>query len=382
MCPEKILFSLLRAAVCNEAIPAEIGQACTPEMLQKIYVLAERYDLAHLAGHMLGRLNLPDSEPLKKLKQAAFTAVYRYVKLEHELERICEVLSRAEIAFMPLKGAAIRNLYPEPWMRTSCDIDILVHEEDLEKAVTQLVVELSYTTDQKKHYHDVSLFSQTGIHLELHFSIQENMPNIDAVLCRVWEHADAITEYRYVSENDFLVFHLLAHMSYHFAGGGCGIRPFLDIFLLRQRGFYDETVVRGYLSQCGIDRFYDSVRNLIGVWFEGQEHSLLTKEMEQFIFAGGTYGSKKQRIAIEQKRAGGKACYVLTRIFMPYRYLKIRYRVLEKYPVLFPVMQLYRWGEMLFCGGFKRSINEIRINGDMEQNKTDDLVGLLRRLGL
>ncbi|MBO4954226.1 MAG: nucleotidyltransferase family protein, partial [Clostridia bacterium] len=36
------------------------------------------------------------------------------------------------IDFMPLKGAVIRQYYPEPWMRTSCDIDIHVKKDRLE----------------------------------------------------------------------------------------------------------------------------------------------------------------------------------------------------------------------------------------------------------
>ena len=36
-----------------------------------------------------------------------------------ELEEICEILKEENIDFIPLKGAFIRNYYPEPWMRTS-----------------------------------------------------------------------------------------------------------------------------------------------------------------------------------------------------------------------------------------------------------------------
>jgi hypothetical protein len=51
--------------------------------------------------------------------------------MKHEFERICLVLEKAKIPHIPLKGSVLRKLYKEPWLRTSCDIDILVQEETL-----------------------------------------------------------------------------------------------------------------------------------------------------------------------------------------------------------------------------------------------------------
>ncbi|MBO5136588.1 MAG: nucleotidyltransferase family protein [Clostridia bacterium] len=55
-------------------------------------------------------------------------------------------------------------------MRTSCDIDILIHEEDIEKAKSILINEYGYT-DHRKGTQDVSLFSPKGIHLELYYDL-------------------------------------------------------------------------------------------------------------------------------------------------------------------------------------------------------------------
>lgn len=382
MTPESILFALLRAAVCGEPVTEVMKAACTPEVLEQVYILAAKHDLAHLPGHVLGNLGMPDSPPMRAMKQAAFGAVQRYLRLEYELGQICNAFEQAQIPYIPLKGAVIRKLYPEPWMRTSCDIDVLVHEEDLERAAEALVRVLSYTTDQKKHYHDMSLYSPGGIHLELHFSIQETMENIDGLLSRVWEHAVPVTGYQYALENEFLAFHLLAHMSYHFVGGGCGIRSLLDIFLLRERSFYDEAVLRSYISRCGIEKFYDSILELIFVWFQGGTPTPLAERMERYLLSGGTYGSQEQRIAVRQQRQGGRLGYLLGRVFMPYRELKIRYRVLEKYPILFPVMQVYRWIELLFGGRLKRSVKEAKITMQTDDDVSREVNEFLRQIGL
>ena len=198
MTPEKILLSLLRCAVCEEPVSDAVKNACTPEALERVYVLAQKHDLAHIPGQVLAKLGLPECEALSKMTAATFGAVQRFVQLDYELKRICDTLEQAQIPFVPLKGAVVRKFYPEPWMRTSCDIDILVREEDLERAAQALVKELSYTTDHKKKYHDMWLFSPSGVHLELHFSILETMDNIDRLLSRVWEFATAEKQYRHL----------------------------------------------------------------------------------------------------------------------------------------------------------------------------------------
>ena len=32
---------------------------------------------------------------------------------------------------------------------------------------------------------------------------------------------------------EYLIFHNVAHMSYHFSHGGLGVRPYIDLYLLR-----------------------------------------------------------------------------------------------------------------------------------------------------
>ena len=54
-------------------------------------------------------------------------------------------------------------------MRISCDIDILVHENDLERATNHLINNLGYSYDGKGA-HDVSLFLDKRVHLELHYT--------------------------------------------------------------------------------------------------------------------------------------------------------------------------------------------------------------------
>ena len=86
-------------------------------------------------------------------------------------------------------------------MRTSCDIDILVHEKDLRSAISCLVENLKYT-EHEQNSHDVSLFSSSGVHLELHYDlVEEGWANSsNAILQKVWDYVSPKNDYQYWCE--------------------------------------------------------------------------------------------------------------------------------------------------------------------------------------
>ena len=147
---EKVFFALIRFEFGAE-LSQEIKNLIKIDLLQPLFKLSKRHDLAHLIGDALykNRLLPENSEVKKRFLQERSMAVYRYEQIQYEFEQICSVLEEERIPFVPLKGSVIRNLYPQPWMRTSCDIDVLVKKKDLSLAIGGIVRNLNYT---KKRY--------------------------------------------------------------------------------------------------------------------------------------------------------------------------------------------------------------------------------------
>lgn len=165
-------FALLRSAICDDRLSDEENVLYDAEILFRIVKIAKKHDVLHLLVLGLKKNELLD-ENTKQLERELFKAVYRYERLNYELKQVCEALEKAQIPFLPLKGSVIRKYYPEPWMRTSCDIDVLVHEKDLRAAVSYLVENLKYT-EHEQNSHDISLFSPSGNHIELHYDLVED----------------------------------------------------------------------------------------------------------------------------------------------------------------------------------------------------------------
>ena len=186
----EILFSLLRFEMCETPIDKETKNLITPELLPALYKLSKSHDMVHLVADALDKNGLlPDgTEAKKRFLQQRSMAIYRYEQINYELEEICRVLAEEEIEHIPLKGSVIRQYYPEPWMRTSCDIDLLVRTEKVDKAASLLQEKLHYKNEGKGP-HDISLFSESGVHLELHYDTVEEgyAQNANEILSHIWE---------------------------------------------------------------------------------------------------------------------------------------------------------------------------------------------------
>ena len=380
----QILFALLRSAIRGTPLTEEERKSFAPDLLKDLLQLSSAHDVAHLLVLGLKQNGLIPQEQ-SQIENYIFKAVYRCERTRHEYDTLCAALEKAQIPFLPLKGSVIRRYYPEPWMRTSCDIDVLVRSEDLDRAVSYLVQEERYV-EKERATHDVSLFSQTGIHVELHFDLVEEGRANDAidVLRSVWDTVSLgeNSAYRYEMTDAFFYFYHVAHMAKHFENGGCGIRPFLDLWIMDHEKAADVSARDALLSQAKLLKFANVSRSLSEVWFSGKEADETALSMQDFLLHGGVYGSTDNRVALQQKKKGGRLGYILSRVFIPYAKLKRYYPILEKHRWLTPVMQVRRWFMLLKPGVARMAKQEIAVNGKLSKTRSHEMNVFLENIGL
>lgn len=357
-----ILISLIKNCIVGPNDRGIDYQSLSEEQLNALLNLAKKQSLLPIIVVELDKFSDSFQYSIKeKIRNAQFSSLYAHEKLVYELESICEVFEKEKIPYIKLKGSRIKAFYPEPWMRTSGDLDILVKEEDISRAIKVLVSRLKYYK-KTENFHDISLYSQSGVLLELHFNIQEDINNLNIVLNKVWEYSSKnIDSYEYLQTEEFFIFHQIAHMAYHFINGGCGIRPFIDVYLLQRKMEYDEDKVRKLCKEASIETFYDAVLQLIDVWFGDTQHNTLTKMLEEFIMNGGTFGDQINKLSLKENNIKKEYQYLWKRLFVSYDILKISYPVLEKHRYLMPFCQIHRW-----YGFLKKRIN---INSDKQNKK-------------
>lgn len=380
-----LLFALIRCELKGEKLSDEVKASLTDDNLKKLFSLSSFHDCAHLLYNPIANSGVVSSENeyLKKFLKKQRLALFQISQIEYEINRIKECLNDNKIPFILLKGAVLRQLYPQPWMRTSCDIDILVHEEDLDRAVNSIKSGLSYTQKGEKDFHDISLYSPTEIQLELHFTIREDMENIDKVLEKVWDYSSKKPDsYEYVPENEFFIFHIISHCAYHFVNGGCGIRPFLDIWFIEKKYQFDRIKLYELLEQCSLKSFYENAVNLSEVWMSNASHTSLTQRMELYIFGGGSYGTRENAITLRSSKKKNKLFYLFSRAFPPFKSMKIRYPHLSKLPFLLPAYYIKRFIELLMGNKNEKAFYELKTTMHIDEDKNTEMTDLISSLGL
>ena len=378
---QNILIELLRVSLNEESVDVSVKEKLTPEVLISVSNLAKRQDLAHIVAKFVHDNNVEiPCELWAKLQREEALSVYRYEQQKYALTEICRTFDESEISYIPLKGAVIRPFYPYESMRTSCDIDILIHESDLDFAVSKLE-SVGYRC-KKRNYHDVSLFSPNNIHLELHFSIKENMDNLDAVLEDVWSYAELSEGKRYSLKKEFFVFQIYAHMAYHFISGGCGLKSLMDIWVLEHKMAAEYTLAEELLKKAGIYKFAEEMSSLADKCFGIEKRDDFSDLVLGYIFKGGVYGSFQNKIAIQKNKSGNSAFYVLKRLFLPYKSMIILYPILKKAPYLLPFCWILRWVKALFGGKTKVLATEITYINGVSESLSSDIKEIHSRLGL
>ncbi len=375
---QQILTELLYCAVNEIGCDAELNEKLTPEVLASVYQLAKAHALSHLVSGYLFTAGIK-TEPIlaEELGRQEMLAVYTMERQKYSFGQICEAFEHEKIPYLPLKGSVLRPYYPDGVMRTSCDIDVLVHEEDLDAAIRALE-EKGFRRD-KRQFHDVWLYSPNGTHLELHFSVLENLEQLDRVLARVWEYAKPAEGYRYELKKEFFVFYMYAHTAYHLLTGGCGIRSLMDLWIMEHRMQAPYGCARALLEEAGIYRFAEEMSGLANKCFTERRGD---DPLLSYIWRGGVYGSVENQVAVQKHVTRSRFVYLLKRLFLPYKFMVILYPGLKKVPILLPVYWVRRWIRAILDGKTAHYASEISALGNVSQENLSEIKEIRQRLGL
>lgn len=378
------LFHLIRSSITGEKIADKELESLSSEQIHHLFELSRHHDVDHLFAFG-AKQNGVMFEMENMIEKRILLAVYRHERIKYDFENLCHALEKAQIPFIPLKGAVLRDYYPEAWMRTSCDIDVLVREEDFQKAMMLLVNEHEYTY-QEQSGHDISMRSPYGGTVELHYNLIEDgrVHQSSEVLTALWD--DVVTRegfsYWYEMTDAMFYFYHVAHMAKHILEGGCGIRPYIDLWILDHIQEADCEGRDRLLKQGNLLKFANVARKLSRVWFEDEMHDEASRQMEDYVLRGGVYGSDENGTMVRQQKSGGKFCYALSKIFLPYDVIKFHYPILQKRRWLMPIMQVRRWCKLIFGGHLKRVTRNLKYSGSITEAESADTQNFLNNMGL
>ena len=375
----KLTIQLIRYEIAQIPVDQALLDSVTDDVLSLVYDFSVEQDVAYIVGCALNKLGLLSGDIKAAFFNEQLASVYRDEQFRHDADNISKLLSDSRIAHILLKGAVIKDIYPKSEMRTSCDIDILIKDNDLDMALEILYQDgYSYVSKTK---HDVMLSSPSGTIIELHYTLNEYEFAADEVLNNAWDYAEKKAEYEYQFDTAFFTFYLVSHIARHMYTGGCGIRPFLDLKLVFEKMEFDKDNFNDLINKTSLTKFCDMALNLAELWFgECDDKNDDLQDFANYVLNAGIYGNMTNKISVINEKANSKTKYVRSIFFPSYNAMAERYTVLKNAPYLLPVMYVSRWIEAVFKGRTSKGVQYLKassaVNGDKQKEVTDLLKNL------
>ena len=290
----KYFLHLVRCALRGE-IPREMPSDVS---LDGVLALAKMHNLYEMLAYSVPQISpAPDSELLVKLKRLKSAGIAQLIHQDIELEALKACFEKNKIDFLVLKGGVLRPMYPSPDMRSMCDLDILIRQEQLSRASELMLGELGYKAEGVvEGEHDIGFSKPPYINIELHHSITDKHGNREAYeyYKDVWSLArkksDDVCEFE-LGHEDFYIHHI-EHLAKHYRYGGCGVRAFCDIYIfLKALGStLDYEYIEKILTKIKLNEFEKHARALAMKWFDDGEGEDMSEQIEEYVLHGGSYG--------------------------------------------------------------------------------------------
>ena len=355
---EEVLLSLLRHTLFGE----EYNRKLPPDEVLAALDEAKKQSVSCLA--------FESARELADIGEKAvnFYGYYKKNMLVHWYHSILhDIMTKADIPYTVLKGAASAHYYPQPQLRMMGDVDFLVSPEDLERGKKALEAEGFVRMDMNHDCHEV--YKKEEMHFEMHFEpagipYGEKGEYIRGIMKGAVESARCVkTENgEYMCPSPF--YHgliMLLHMQHHMLAEGIGLRHLCDWAVFIDK-FSDEEyreIFSEKLRNAGLLKFSEIISltahialNIRYRDFMGRDFDT-AGELLSDIFASGNFGKKdsvrsSEGLFISNRGKDGIKRTRITQFAVGInRIVYTKFPVMKKHKILLPAGWIYVGGRRI-----------------------------------
>lgn len=307
----------------------------------KICVWAESHKLGGIFFAQCGSLLAQSPAVFARLQKAFGAAVYHSAARDAAYSCLQAAFQQAEIPFVPIKGAVIASIYPDPQLRTMGDMDLLVRSDDRER-IRDVLTPLGFTNTKWSEVEWDYRHDKVNFELQAELIHPGELQNrdLESWLNDVWPQVESDASGGYRLNVNFHFLYLIAHIAKHLRWVGVGFRQFYDLSVMMQCSgkTYDWRWIREQAERLNLFQFVMICLALNERWFgvpSPYPTDVLTDELFERvtskIFADGVFGfdNKENRIlALTRLQDCDDQIRFSTRIKATFHYLFPPYREL------------------------------------------------------
>ncbi len=372
---QKFFIEILSCAFEKKSIKS------VPENLDwdKLFYSASKHKMSHLFYEVLKRSEISVPEDVeKKFFKSYKSALKKSAVFDAESEYISEAFSNNKISFLALKGAVIKNFYPDPTMRTMSDLDILLSENDRKKA-KEIMLSAGYEITLDNVTHEDVFIKPPFMNIELHYSpVPADQPEYSYYKEKISQLLNHDNPRFYEDQYIFLI----VHTAKHFRNGGIGVRAIADIFFFNKHNFSDRNYVENELKKLSLSDFENQMKNLSEMWFADSIENDDLKLIGNYILGSGAFGLNKQlTLSNKNVKNGNKNSFIFSRLFPSKNKMVSAYPLLKKIPILLPVFWIVRiFNAVLFKKDKLKS--DLKSVENIDKNNVELLKEIFEKSGL
>lgn len=266
--------------------------------------------------------------------------------------QIHKLLKENNIDYVVLKGVASASYYPEPIYRTMGDVDILVHECDIDQ-VGNLLIKNGFTEKKGSRNIHASYYKNQTV-VELHWKVNGIPDGNDAA----HEMLSNIIECAHEKDGVMLptAFHhglvILLHMAEHLVNTGIGLRHLYDwaMFESSFSGKEFENTFKEPLQKIGLWEFANILTKIcikyLGISDSGWTHKNIDESivdsLTDDILSSGNFGRKDMQ-RINQAKLMSSDSQIKNHALFSLMTKKVRqeWHIADKMPFLIPIGWIY-----------------------------------------
>ncbi len=335
--------------------------------LTQLYSAAGKHQLIAATAFALEAAGVSDAS----FSQAKYMAIRKLVLMDADMEKLFALMEQAGIWYMPLKGAVLKDDYPELGMRQMSDHDILFDAAHAEE-VKAIMEGLGYTSKYFGASNHDCYYKEPVYNFEMHralfgrrheVKLQDYYRNVKERLIQ-----DDGKNYGYhFSPEDFYIY-MIAHEYKHYISGGTGLRSLLDTYVYLIKHELDMDYVKKETDKLGITDFEACNRSLAMHLFRKERLSEPERKMLYYIVFSGTYGTIDNLVKNTlKKKKIGKIGYMCSRFSVPvskknksYTAYAVTYPFFYKHKAFLPLLPFYRTARAMKAGRFVSEAKAIR----------------------
>lgn len=287
------LLNLLKLAINGEEINHDLFKCVDGH---ELFNFAEQQKvLAYLYSSIrkMGKGRGVEQQVEDKWKKNTMLAAVQQLSIIAQIDSVIGLFKDENMPVIALKGLVLKQLYPQPELRGMCDLDLLVKQENLEKAIELMrtigyQIPANFDLNDPGHMH-IEMYKPGFIPVEIHKTLWNprymKKDNSQISFDHIWNNTRDVEIYgiklAVLSLEDEYI-NMIVHLATHLIYSGCNLRQFSDLVLFYNNycDKLDYHYIDSAIKSLGLFAFYENIL-LTCQKFLGLKVSLNTSDIDE-----------------------------------------------------------------------------------------------------